>query len=237
MKYDLAIIGFGVIGVESLHKITEKINKSKQFNIAVIEKDLKTIPGGVAYSKLNSKFGFFNNPLRLSHPSFKSWINNKENIYKIINFINKNPSFRLKNWLSINNKNLLKKKVPEEIYLPRLVYSFYLEDKILEILKNKIKKKIKISFYQGNLGKIKFEKKKLTLKTKNYFKIFNINTKKNFIFIKKKNQKIKFLECKKMILGNGLLPPKKIKIIDQSLNKNYIWDFYSEGGTTTYYKK
>ena len=79
-------------------------------------------------------------------------------IYKIINFINKNPSFRLKNWLSINNKNLLKKKVPEEIYLPRLVYSFYLEDKILEILKNKIKKKIKISFYQGNLGKIKFEK-------------------------------------------------------------------------------
>ena len=58
MKYDLAIIGFGVIGVESLHKITEKINKSKQFNIAVIEKDLKNIPGGVAYSKLNSKFGF-----------------------------------------------------------------------------------------------------------------------------------------------------------------------------------
>ena len=167
MKYDLAIIGFGVIGVESLHKITEKINKSKQFNIAVIEKDLKNIPGGVAYSKLNSKFGFFNNPLRLSHPSFKSWINNKENIYKIINFINKNPSFRLKNWLSINNKNLLKKKVPEEIYLPRLVYSFYLEDKILEILKNKIKKKIKISFYQGDLGKIKFEKKKLTLKKKN----------------------------------------------------------------------
>ena len=237
MKYDLAIIGFGVIGVESLHKITEKINKSKKFNIAVIEKDLKNIPGGVAYSKLNSKFGFFNNPLRLSHPSFKSWINNKENIYKIINFINKNPSFRLKNWLSINNKNLLKKKVPEEIYLPRLVYSFYLEDKILEILKNKIKKKIKISFYQGDLGKIKFEKKKNKFKKKNYFKIFNINTKKNFIFIEKRNQKIKFLECKKMILGNGLLPPKKIKVIDQSLNKNYIWDFYSEGGTNNLLQK
>ena len=87
------------------------------------------------------------------------------------------------------------------------------------------------------MGKIKFEKKKLTLKTKNYFKIFNINTKKNFIFIKKKNQKIKFLECKKMILGNGLLPPKKIKIIDQSLNKNYIWDFYSEGGTNNLLQK
>ena len=40
-----------------------------------------------------------------------------------------------------------------------------------------------------------------------------------------------------MILGNGLLPPKKIKIIDQSLNKNYIWDFYSEGGTNNLLKK
>ena len=101
MKFNLAIVGFGVIGVETLHKITEKINKSKKFNIAVIEKDLKNIPGGVAYSKLNSKFGFFNNPLRLSHPSFKSWINNKKNIYKIIDFINRNPTYRLKNWLSI----------------------------------------------------------------------------------------------------------------------------------------
>ena len=51
------------------------------------------------------------------------------------------------------------------------------------------------------------------------------------ICIKKIDQKVKFLKCKKMILGNGLLPPKKIKVINKSLNKNYIWDFYSEGGT------
>ena len=231
MKYNLAIVGFGVIGVETLHKITEKINKSKKFNIAVIEKDLKNIPGGVAYSKLNSKFGFFNNPLRLSHPSFKSWINNKKNIYKIIDFINRNPTYRLKNWLSINIKDLLKNKIPGEIYFPRLIYSFYLEDKILEIFKTKVKKKIKISFFKANVGEIKFEKKDLILKTKTYFKVFNINTKKNLINIKKINQKVKFLKCKKMILGNGLLPPKKIKVINKSLNKNYIWDFYSEGGT------
>lgn len=231
MKYDLAIIGFGVIGVESLHTITEKINKNKQFNIAIIEKDLKNIPGGVAYSKLSSKFGFFNNPLRLSHPSFKSWINNKKNIYKIIDFINKNPAYKLKNWLSINIKDLLINKVPGEIYFPRLIYSFYLEDKILEIFKTKVKKKIKISFFKANVGKIKFEKKDLILKTKTYFKVFNINTKKNFIDIKKIDQKVKFLKCKKMILGNGLLPPKKIEVINKSLNNNYIWDFYSEGGT------
>ena len=59
MKYDLAIIGFGVIGVESLYSIAEKINKNKKFKIAVIERNIKNIPGGVAYSKLSSKFGFF----------------------------------------------------------------------------------------------------------------------------------------------------------------------------------
>ena len=41
MKYDLAIIGFGVIGVESLYAITEKINKNKKFKIAIIEKNIK----------------------------------------------------------------------------------------------------------------------------------------------------------------------------------------------------
>ena len=81
------------------------------------------------------------------------------------------------------------------------------------------------------MGEIKFEKKDLILKTKTYFKVFNINTKKNLINIKKIDQKVKFLKCKKMILGSGLLPPKKIKVINKSLNKNYIWDFYSEGGT------
>ena len=38
------------------------------------EKNLNNIPGGIAYSKISSKFGYFNNPLRLSHPSFINWI-------------------------------------------------------------------------------------------------------------------------------------------------------------------
>ena len=44
---------------------------------------VKNIPGGVAYSKENSKFGYFNNPLRLSHPEFIQWFdlrNNKERL-------------------------------------------------------------------------------------------------------------------------------------------------------------
>jgi uncharacterized NAD(P)/FAD-binding protein YdhS len=56
MLFDFTIIGFGVIGVETLHGIkkfllqNKHINKSK-IQIAIIEKNLKNIPGGVAYSQ------------------------------------------------------------------------------------------------------------------------------------------------------------------------------------------
>ena len=88
MKFDLAILGYGVIGVESLYALVSE-GKKRKLNVAVIEKETKNIPGGVAYSKESSKFGFFNNPLRLSHPFFQKWINKKQNKNKIINFIKK----------------------------------------------------------------------------------------------------------------------------------------------------
>ncbi len=77
MIFDIAIIGFGVIGTESLYKITKNLNKSDSIKIAIIERDISKIPGGIAYSKENSKFGFFNNPLRLSNLEFIRWIKKK----------------------------------------------------------------------------------------------------------------------------------------------------------------
>ena len=53
----------------------EKINDQE---ILLIEKNLNHIPGGVAYSKNSSKFGFFNNPLRLSNSEFAKWIKKKK---------------------------------------------------------------------------------------------------------------------------------------------------------------
>ena len=100
MKFDLALIGFGVIGVETLHTLVLKAKKKQKLNIAIIDKEIKNIPGGVAYSKFSSKFGFFNNPLRLSHPSFKSWVQNKKNLNKFINFIKKNKNYNLQKWAS-----------------------------------------------------------------------------------------------------------------------------------------
>ena len=82
MVFDLTILGFGVIATEALTAIEKKIKikKNKIFKIAIIERDINNIPGGVAYSKINSKFGYFNNPLRLSHPNFIKWIKNKKKL-------------------------------------------------------------------------------------------------------------------------------------------------------------
>ena len=77
MNFNIIILGFGVIGTESLFEIVKKYKK-KNINIAVIEKNINNIPGGIAYSKLNSKYGFFNNPLRISNKEFIGWVKRKK---------------------------------------------------------------------------------------------------------------------------------------------------------------
>ena len=145
MKFDIAIIGFGVIGTESLFKLTQKHYQKKELRIVVVEKYIKKIPGGIAYNKINSKFGFFNNPLRLSNIEFIKWIKKKENIENLVKFIKENKDYNLNTWL-LNNRNFENKEIEkfDEIYLPRLFYSFFLEEKIIKILKNISKK----NYYQ-----------------------------------------------------------------------------------------
>ena len=189
----------------------KKINKKKKFKIIVIEKDIRNIPGGVAYSKKNSKFGFFNNPVRLSHPSFISWLNKKKNISRLTDFINNNPSYFLKKWLIDNYNNLIKKKSLKEIYFPRLIYSFYLEDKIKDIVKIITKKKVLINFYHGNINRINPKKNTLQLFSNSNFKSFKIQNQNQKLNIFRLKKEIKSLETEKILLGNGLLPPKKIK--------------------------
>ena len=237
MKFDLALIGFGVIGVESLYSLVTKVKKSKKLKIGIIEKDIKNIPGGVAYSKINSKFGYFNNPLRLSHPFFKDWIFNKKNIEKLILFIKNNPSFFLNEWLKNNHSELRKKNISNEIYFPRLIYSFYLEDKIIKTINLIKRKKIKVYFLNGNLKNIKFKKDYLHLIPSGSLRKFNMTNSRENLKIKILDKNIKSVHSKKILVGNGLLPPKKINVINKNINNNYIWDFYSEGGTNKLLKK
>ena len=237
MNSKLTIVGFGVIGVESLYALVKKINKNKRIKISVIEKNLYNIPGGTAYSKKSSKFGFFNNPLRLSHQSFIKWIRNKKNVLMLVDFIKKNPSYNLNHWLKENYDNLLIKKKFDEIYFPRLTYSFNIEDKIKKIIKISKNKKIQLFFFRGTVDKLEFEKKFINLIPSPTFQAFQIEEDYNFIKINKKKRKYNSLKADKILIGNGLLPPKKIKINNKFSDNNYIWDFYSEGGTQNLLKK
>tara|TARA_Y100000816_G_scaffold252211_1_gene203090 strand:- start:3373 stop:4914 length:1542 start_codon:yes stop_codon:yes gene_type:complete len=231
MNYNILLVGFGVIGVEALSKIVKNYTRKKKLKILIIDKNLRNIPGGVAYSKYQSKFGFFNNPLRLSNPEFIKWIKNKKNFEKIKEFILQNKNFKLNKWLDKNKsfKNFQINKF-DEIYLPRLTYSFFLEDKILDSLKIIKKKNIKLDLANGEL--INFENKNgYMIKIKKNYKFYKLKNDRNNLKIEKISKKILPLFTKNILIGNGLLPPQRIKEINAFKNNNYIWDFYSEGGT------
>ena len=243
MLFDFTIIGFGVIGVQTLLGIKKLLIKKKQkgedkIRIAIIEKNLKNIPGGVAYSKVNSKFGYFNNPLRLSHPEFIKWFNLKENKKRLTVFSKKNPSYNLNTWVK-KNESILKKKYYDykEIYLPRFIYSFYLNDKIIEFLDLKKKLNISLKLYQGEVKKLKNNTFYDIYPNKSFHEFVISYQNKNLKLKKCKHNNLEIIKSKKLIIGTGVVPPKMIdeKVINK--NSNYIWDFYSSGGTNNLIKK
>ena len=76
-------IGGGITGLETIISVFDEIKrgltkskikrekfKFKKFTFAIIEKKPENIPGGVAYGFENSRYGYFNNPIRLSPRKF-----------------------------------------------------------------------------------------------------------------------------------------------------------------------
>ena len=80
MNFSHICIGGGITGIETTIKLVEnfykqyKNNKLKKLSIAIVDKNPGNIPGGVAYGFKSSKFGYFNNPIRLSPKSFQDWL-------------------------------------------------------------------------------------------------------------------------------------------------------------------
>ena len=87
----------------------------------------------------------------------------------------------LDEWLSLNIKNLTKKNISGEIYFPRLVYSFYLEDKIRNSIKLSKKIKLKLFFINGCVQDIKFTNDDLILNSKINFNFFSISPNKRLL--------------------------------------------------------
>ena len=101
----------------------------------------------VQYRKF--KYGFFNN-FKLSHPEFISWIGKRENIRKLIKFVKKSRVYA-KQLVKKNYNKLLKNN--KEVYFPRLIYAFFLKERITISLQ-KLKEKKESNFFLVSLMKL-----------------------------------------------------------------------------------
>ena len=76
MIFDYIAIGSGVAGLSSIENLLISLKKNtkkilnKNISLALIDREPKNIPGGVGYSFNTAKYGYFNNPLRLSPKDF-----------------------------------------------------------------------------------------------------------------------------------------------------------------------
>ena len=82
MNFSHISIGAGITGIETAlvaanEILKKKSHRQRHYSIAIIDKSPKNIPGGVGYGFQISKYGFFNNPLRLSPKPFIKWLSKK----------------------------------------------------------------------------------------------------------------------------------------------------------------
>jgi len=240
--YDIIMFGGGAGSSSALINYLEKFQQfkiNKKINIAIIDKDLENFPGGIAYGKKLSSNGFFNNPCRLSPVDFIKWTIEKKKRISLINFLKKQENSVIKTWLVDNKKIYLKaKKISDinEMYLPRIFFNFWLEEKLKKLLEKK-KYKINLFLFEGEIISLKKKDNKIILKAKKKLKLYDLIFKKNLVFpISAKSKK--FLEINKEIIGKfvftclGLPPPKQIVNKKILSNKFYIHDLYESGGST-----
>ena len=137
-------IGGGVTGIETLISIVqtikrklERTKKSKKNKIllGIIDKNSENIPGGVAYGFKNSQYGYFNNPIRLSPKLFSNWILQEKNKFKLQNYLKRYGGYTGEMWLKKNYDffNNKEKEKLEEIYIPRVLLNFWMEEKLLKL--------------------------------------------------------------------------------------------------------
>ena len=243
MIFDHISVGGGVIGVNTLVSLLKKIIKKKLNNntkikLCIIDKNLKNVPGGIGYGKYTSKFGYFNNPLRLSPKSLQKYYLSEENFENLRSYILSTGSSNDKKLIdkSLNNLKSKSSKLRNEIYLPRVaVYLWHcnLLLKYLKIINDKFKN-IKILFCEGQVTNLKKLNTFTELNSEKKFEFFEIDlikSGKNNIIFNKINKNKKKLISKFVTVGLGINPPNKLSNQKMYNRKNYIWDYYSEGAT------
>ena len=205
MQTSLCLIGWGVGNFNLLKNLSETIEKHNlkiTINLLIIDKYFKDIHGGISYGKNLSKHGYFNNPCRLSPKDFVKWVYDKKNRKKLLDYLRKYGGNADTKWIITHGNTLLKaKKLKDldELYLPRVFYGIWMQNKFEEII-NKKKIKLNYIFIKGEVTNIK-KKKNFDINIKKNYKIISYSKKNNLSFL---NKEYEFVS-----LSLGVLPPKK----------------------------
>ena len=254
MHFSHISIGGGITGLETIisafTNIQRQLKKSKKIVFAIIDKNPENIPGGVAYGFKISQFGYFNNPIRLSPVQFTKWVIKKENKKKIISYLKIHGGYTGKDWIKKNINILYSSKIKQinELYIPRTIANFWMEQRLLWLISKmkKISKKNSIifdlKFFKGEVLAIKNLKDnyhKIIFKN-NYCEMLQYKIIKNSFkkIVFEKNKRISEpIFSKTQNIGLGLPPPKQLATIRAQKNNYYIWDFYSQGSTSSLINK
>jgi uncharacterized NAD(P)/FAD-binding protein YdhS len=234
MTFDLAFIGGGVGGSIGFINFLNKINKKKFYtskNIAIIDKTLENIPGGIPYSENLSSNGFFNNPCRLSPEPFVKWTIKNNNKLILLKYLKKQKNHSIKNWLKLNQEKFLKSKNFKEIgeiYYPRIFLNFWLKKLYIDAIRKK-KKNIKLFFLKGEVLKIEKKNKKMNIIPTKKFYNYKLDISK-FKFTKNFFNYDNLLQSKKIFISLGLPSPDN-RFADKVNDKYFIQDLYEEGGS------
>ena len=219
MKSDILLVGFGPGTVSFINSLSKKkINNN--LKVIILEKNKKNFFGGIAYSQNGCEYGFFNNPIRLSPESFQIWLKKKKNRIECYNFLKNINNYSVKDWLIKNSEIFLEYKnieIFEELYLPRVIYSFYLR-KTFQVNRNINLFIIHGNFYSFFKSQDSFE---IKIKTKSIYK-FNYNQ------FNKIDKKYTIINSKYLIANTSIVNPKEFGIIK---SKNYISSYYEQGAT------
>lgn len=225
MRASLCLVGWGVGNFNLFKNLCENLERH-QFKITldllIIDKLFKDNHGGISYGKNLSAHGYFNNPCRLSPKEFTKWVFQKENRKMLLDYLKKFGGAADRKWIMKSGNILSQAKTIaeiEELYLPRVFYGIWMENKFVE-LTNKKKIKINYLFIKGEVAEIVKKNNFLIKLKKNYDLIASSkNVDKTFL-----NKKFEFIS-----ISLGVLPPKKIYNIKSN---NYLNNFYYQGGTS-----
>ena len=245
MKFSHISIGAGITGIETILALTKEVDRRKKkispkFLIGIIDKNPENISGGVGYGFKISKYGFFNNPIRLSPKPFRKWLSDKKIKEKIIHYLKIHGGLTGNHWIKKNKDKLFSKNIKEfnELYIPRATLNIWMEERLILLIKKikENKSNFDIKFFKGEVISFKDNKDKLK-------KIFFKNNFCKELKYKLNNDPFKKLSFKEgknyksiislnQSIGLGLPPPKQLATKKAQENNNYIWDFYAQGSTS-----